>query len=136
MKVLKMAEDLKNAILSLVKSDVGVIIESGSNSNGNWIKYSDGTMVCYGSRSFTNINMTTKWGVVYESATQNLGSFPQTFSQVPDYVDVHSKGGATVYPETIDATTATSIGRTYFWRPLSSTSQSFTIYYYAIGKWK
>ena len=26
----------------------GYIVESGSNENGSWIKYSDGTMICYG----------------------------------------------------------------------------------------
>lgn len=30
------------------------IIESGSNANGNFVKYSDGTMVCYGTVYTTN----------------------------------------------------------------------------------
>ena len=30
------------------------IVESGSNSNGNYIKFSDGTMICYGTAIITS----------------------------------------------------------------------------------
>lgn len=32
-----------------LKNYLGTIIESGGNSNGNYIKYTNGTMICYGS---------------------------------------------------------------------------------------
>ena len=30
-----------------IKSGVGSMVTSGSNSNGRWVKYPDGTMMCY-----------------------------------------------------------------------------------------
>lgn len=32
---------------------VAEIVESGSNANGSWVKYSDGTMICSGHTSQT-----------------------------------------------------------------------------------
>lgn len=29
------------------------IVESGSNDNGSWVKYADGTMICYRSKSYS-----------------------------------------------------------------------------------
>ena len=41
-----------------LKNTLDKIIESGSNDNGSWIKYSDGTMIQYGSIK-KNVSITT-----------------------------------------------------------------------------
>lgn len=46
--------------------------QSGSNSNGNWIKFADGTMVCYGSGSVT---ASTSYATI---------TYPEVFSKTPD----------------------------------------------------
>lgn len=58
------------------------IIESGSNSNGDYIKYSDGHMECYKTITVTGINITNKWGSLYENGSEILlGNFAQTFKK-------------------------------------------------------
>lgn len=55
------------------------IIESGSNANGNYIKYSDGTMICYG-KSLVNAEINTTAGALYRGGSlQQL--FPAEFLQ-------------------------------------------------------
>lgn len=44
------AKNEMEAIKSLNEKVAG-IVESGSNENGSWVKFSDGTMICYGSTS-------------------------------------------------------------------------------------
>jgi hypothetical protein len=38
----------------------GAIIERGSNANGNYVKFADGTMICYKFVSYTNLNLTVR----------------------------------------------------------------------------
>lgn len=62
-------------------SDIASIIESGSNENGNYIKYSDGTMICTKQVTNITIDITTSWGSMYESNYYiPLGSMPQEFT--------------------------------------------------------
>ena len=42
-----------------VNNNVGVV-ESGSNTNGRWIKYSDGTMICWQRQEFNNVQITNQ----------------------------------------------------------------------------
>lgn len=44
------AKNEMQAIKNLSEKVVG-IVESGSNANGKWVKYSDGTMICYRSQN-------------------------------------------------------------------------------------
>lgn len=65
------------------------IVENGSNSNGNYIKYYDGTMICTKKISNVSNEITKAWGNLYESqATIDLGSMPQTFTSV-EYINAN-----------------------------------------------
>ena len=63
------------------------IIESGSNENGNWIKYSNGTMICYGNKIF-GVDITDQRGYMYQGEVLNPFTFPQPFITQPQYVNV------------------------------------------------
>ena len=54
----------------------GAIIERGSNSNGEFIKYADGTMICFVSLSYA----TTDSNLQNEDYT-----FPATFDAIPNF---------------------------------------------------
>lgn len=45
----------------------GYIVESGSNSNGNYIKFSDGTMICSGNVGITSSQARQTGGLTYYS---------------------------------------------------------------------
>lgn len=63
-----------------VKND---LIKSGSNDNGFWIKYPDGTMICRGSKTLKDITFTQLATGINYSEPQNL-SFPQQFISYDD----------------------------------------------------
>jgi hypothetical protein len=64
-----------NTLGNYYESDVRVI-ESGSNSNGYWIKYVDGTLVQYGTQNFDS--STTAAGAIYRSALISV-TLPTSF---------------------------------------------------------
>ena len=57
------------------------IVESGSNSNGTYIKFGNGIMVCFGSFD-VNTNISNTWGVLYSSDIENVATFPKTFTNI------------------------------------------------------
>lgn len=115
------------------------IIESGSNDNGNWIKFSDGTMICTSVKVVESI-CNQAWGNLYETSWLQLGKMPQAFISTPYNVSAtltSASGGKAGFIEFIDKTTATSWGQTIVARAVSSnTSLIFAINLIAIGKWK
>ncbi|GEM_PF-3349913 len=56
------------------------ILESGSNANGRYVKFADGTMLCYA--SFGGMTTSEKMGVAYMSPNKNW-AFPAAFNGVP-----------------------------------------------------
>ena len=46
------AKNEMEAIKALNEKVAG-IVESGSNENGSWVKFADGTMICYGSKNYS-----------------------------------------------------------------------------------
>lgn len=113
---------------------INSIIETGTNSDGSWIKYNDGTMICYITKEYNNVNITNSWGSVYESDRIQLGNFPQQFINIPT-ITANCVRGLSVFLEALSPTN-TSIGETWFMRPVSQSNTSSTISFIAIGKWK
>ena len=119
------------------------IIESGSNENGNWIKYSDGTMICTATKLFENVSVTNSWGNLYETPELLLGNFPQPFISTPEGINCimitnsNSSGkGSGGFVEYIVQTTNTSWGKTAIAKPVSSANSKIGLSLIAIGKWK
>ena len=53
------------------------IIESGSNANGNYVKYADGTMICYLNTTVTDQAINNAYGSMYQGSRR--WNFPQQF---------------------------------------------------------
>ena len=107
---------------------------SGSNENGSWIKFPDGTMICWGVKSYGSLSFSSSWGSVYETARFELGNFSQSFAEVP-VVTLQCYSGATCWPESINPT-VNSLGQTWLMRPSSGTYDNIKLFYIAIGRWK
>lgn len=131
--------DKENKISNINKT-LSEIVESGENENGSWIKWADGTMMCTCSRYFGDINCSTAWGALYESDSIGLGSFPQTFIDIPKvFITSHNISGAAskaCFIEWVSNTTTTSIGTTIVARPTTGSIASLNLSITAIGKWK
>ena len=111
----------------------GHIIESGDNANGYYVRFADGTQVCY-----DTVTVTPSWvGGAEGWITKKAVTFPAVFISVPKVLGqtidpyVGSRGtfvghvAATVTDALIDI------------RAVASTSTaSLDMTYFAIGKWK
>ena len=115
---------------------INSVVESGSNTNGDYIKYSDGTMICTKKITFTNVVVDDAWGAVYSSKnTINFGDYAQEFIEIPN-VSITLADGATCFCETFSERTKKSIGSTWLWKPVVEARGTMTFDVIAIGKWK
>ena len=53
-------------------------IKKGTNANGTYIKFPDGTMICHGRVPFSSLAITAPWGASYLSKGLSV-TFPATF---------------------------------------------------------
>lgn len=122
-------------------NDIAVIIESGSNDNGSWIKYSDGTMICR--NTFTVqaiINKPAGGNWYYAQPNINkpfpqefVGEYPQISIETVNYPDGSGDWGQ-IHMKYIDLTKISSV---VFKDTVSSdNSKTFNLSYIAIGRWK
>ena len=109
---------------------------SGSNANGSWIKFADGTMICTKKVRFTNVVINTAWGSFYETASKlNFGDYAQEFIGIPN-VCITLADGSTCYCETFSGRTTKSIGSTWLCKPTTENGGNMTFDIIAIGRWK
>ena len=115
----------------------GYVVESGSNTRGNWIKYSDGTMIItqkYTSSKTTVVDM----GSLKRVGLDTPPDFPLSFIEPPNVqITLHNCWlawlmGAEFTPSTTNATTNLI--------PIASAEQrtldAVEIHILAIGRWK
>lgn len=107
------------------------LVESGSNSNGSYIKLVDGTMICYHTKTI-NVECTSQWGPLYEGGTA-VGNLPATFKSAPIVMVTNTIPDG--YFEGIRDTTTTTWGTLRMAIPTSAT-RTFTVNFLAIGRWK
>lgn len=109
------------------------IVESGSNSNGNYVKYYDGTMICTKKVSF-NHTFTEPWGSLFTTSLIDLGDYAQPFLEVPT-VNASIMSNYSCFIQRIGDYSATKVGTTYLSRPVNTNALGY-IAIIAIGKWK
>ena len=118
---------------------VNGIIESGSNANGNYVKYADGTMICYRTATAT-LNCTTAWNTLYIGDDRTtVWNFAQTFINTPVVnLRLETATGASFiqgsyYPLNV---TTTGLSGISIIRPDSRANIDVILNIIAIGKWK
>ena len=110
------------------------IIESGNNSNGEWVKFENGTMICTKTIN-ANLTANSPWGAFFESEGVNLGVSPQVFVDTPKLF--LNPSGRYCIIEAPQGTTTSNFGSTWIARPVKDTTvQLYTINILAIGWWK
>lgn len=116
---------------------VNNIIESGSNDKGNWIKYTDGTMITYQDIEVETA-CNTAWGNLFVGNYATTINFPQTFKELPKVlIDLKLKVGACFKVEwEIPIITTSSYKNIGIGRGTSSDAVGLKITIFAIGKWK
>lgn len=120
---------------------IGYIVESGSNDNGSWVKYSDGTMICRNTFTVQAIISKPAGGIWYYDQPNINKSFPQEFvGEYPqisiEIVNSPDGGGdwGQIHMIYIDLT---KISEVVFKDIVSSDNlKTFNLSYIAMGKWK
>lgn len=113
---------------------INSVVESGTNANGEYIKYADGTMICTKKISFEGLQFTTAWGSVYEAPPVNLGDYAQEFLEIPLIFITTAASSAAA--EGV-GNTKTGFGQVTFYRPIRTDADyTYTFYLMAIGKWR
>ena len=107
----------------------------GTNTNGTYYKFIDGTLIC--TKAFeTNISISTTWGALYEtSAPISFGDWAHSFISAPIASLTVAGEGLACVPERLSGVTASSAGNSFFFRPTSGTGV-LTANLIAIGRWK
>lgn len=131
------AKDVTGAINEL---DAKSEIERGTNANGMYVRFADGTQICTNTVNIT-VAIDQAKGAMYSSVYGNpLGDFPKPFAGTSEDVfitgDVTSGGGAWAFNSQLYNTTTTSAGSVFLFRPVTSVSQTYKFTYHAIGRWK
>jgi len=102
----------------------GAIIERGSNANGEYVKYADGTLICSGSMSFDWSNVSLQ--LLPNSATfSNLPSGFFSFTSVTPTTDDWLK----------DIASRISNSQVYLQQVTSGRTGTTTVYYHLLGRW-
>ena len=123
----------KNNLVSAINE---IVVESGTNANGSWLKYANGIMICIKKVKFTQVVINTEWGSVYETAnTISFGDYAQEFIEIPN-VSITLFTGSTCFCETFSGRTKKSIGSTWLWKPAAEAGGNMTFDIIAIGRWK
>ena len=120
------------AITTLQTNLENKIIDS---SGTNYIKYTDGTMICFMSYT-TNTNINNTWGNLYISSQITLNNYPVAFTTAP-IVNLTVQGSEGAMIMNGDQGTYARPPKVYLVRGASlSSSTNFYINITAIGKWK
>ncbi|OFS84485.1 hypothetical protein HMPREF3144_06470 [Oligella sp. HMSC05A10] len=118
----QLTEDINQAI-------AGVTNQNGSNSNGNFVKFPDGTMICYGQYIHSGNGWQPETPVI---------NFPASFIETPIVTATNMTDNTAWYP--IPLLSKGSVTRTGFkLRTTSLVTTTFTsidCHWQAIGRWK
>lgn len=124
-------------ILEAILSTSGIADSGGSASTGYWVKYDDGTMICY-KRTTIMPNAQTAMGDFYRSDYISLGNFPAAFTTLTyiqpaiwyaNYSTLYMWCTAAYGPSTTSAGSVAVITNAKF-------SGLVEVMYTAIGRWK
>jgi hypothetical protein len=104
------------------------IIESGSNANGRYIKYSDGTMECWGVESST------------EDTTTNVktitATFPVAFIAAPHVSYSLRQSSTSTYSSSLVISAITTTTATLTFKLDIAISRTWHRHWHSIGRWR
>lgn len=112
------------------------IVDKATNSNGTYIKYADGTMICRHTVLLSSPynQFTSVYGSIYHASSRYTWTYPMEFIDTPEYVNASMIwGGIGGMPLNSKSPT-----NAQFWQWNAVQNSTATIYanMIAIGKWK
>ncbi|WP_240233629.1 hypothetical protein [Devosia lacusdianchii] len=127
------AYDDRSKIVGTVSQSAGLptgaIIERGSNSNGSYVRFADGTQICWGTINYSNI--TTAAGAIFLAAAVTW-TYPIAFVNATETVCQASDTGSTVVWVGCVASATTASLQAFSYASASGTRAFRAM---AIGRW-
>jgi hypothetical protein len=112
----------------------GAVIERGTNANGTYVKFADGTLICYGSHSFTCPSLGPHGSLHIAASYVSPGLFPIAFLSTP-----RVSLGASCANQRIWATqpnpNTTTFAFDIFAASANAAGNSAGVHFIAIGRW-
>jgi hypothetical protein len=127
------AENL-NQMQDNIEEAINGIIESGSNDNGSYIKYEDGTMICHTRKTIT-IAVNNAWGSLYASEVIAALTYPVPFIKTPT-ISFGVESAISVWAMCAEPGNNIRTPKFYLVSGVTNNLAYFDIEYIAIGKWK
>ena len=109
------------------------IYDSGTNSNGSWIRFTDGTMMCWDYQSVTDQAINNVYGTLFQE-TRTI-SLPQTFTAIPA-VTFMSKWGTSASWSSISLIGTSTFSARFIDAFTRATGTTVIYAWTAMGKWK
>lgn len=108
-------------------------VETGSNSNGNWVRFPDGTQICQHILEISDSSFSKSWGsLYYEYLSPATWTYPKSFSSNPT-VSMSSYNGNIFFASgRVYSGSATAL---IAYRAVSGKADT-PVYITAIGRWK
>ena len=75
----------------------GAIIQRGSNANGEWVRYADGTQICTYRNDNIDVNFNQNRGDGWVQAELGDFTFPSAFSATPSFIGATNDRNATAF---------------------------------------
>lgn len=117
---------------------IGYIVESGRNEYGDWIKFSNGLMICERTIK-TTLACDGTWGNLFVGQDETVWNFAQEFVEIPKIIrDLRTTTSTSAWLINYSAPIVTKKYYQYFSiaRATISTSVQVEFTIRAIGKWK
>ncbi|MNJ61737.1 hypothetical protein D3C77_575420 [compost metagenome] len=113
----------------------GAIIESGSNANGTYTRFADGTQICTRTVSYTGISVSNPRGALFFANYIPPVQFAAPFIYPPEFskLDIVSNTGLTWATTAVVATATTTHG--VYPVGLLNEVIAATFFYFAKGRW-
>lgn len=114
----------------------GAIIQRGSNANGSFIRFADGTMICAKTLSVSSYPITTAWGQIYNGDIVSLGGYASAFTNLEHAsVSFHAAGVSSIIHVQVDGPTLSNFPAISGARATSATVSSVVARGIALGRW-
>lgn len=109
----------------------GAVIERGANANGEYVRFADGTQICWRNIATASYNITTAVGALFRSGAQAF-SYPAAFSETPTGCAAVTGSDGRVWVGTCLAGASWSI---LLFSAVSGAGLAETLRLVAIGRW-
>lgn len=126
-------ENLLGTVSQSAGLPTGAVIERGSNANGEYVRFADGTQICHATFSAFVTDVTTVSGALYTNAAEVSWTFPAAFiTQAGLFVSASPRSTAIVFAKVRNTGSASAALRLLATTSLTAT---ITIDFMAIGRW-